>query len=123
MPRVMIIEDEVNLLNLYKDELDDEGYEVEAFSDGNRGLARLEEFKPDVVVLDIKLNSVGGGLEILREMKSRRQRTQVILNSAYSTYKDDFTTWIADAYVIKSSDLRELKNKIKELSQTPPSKS
>ncbi|PJA30271.1 MAG: two-component system response regulator [candidate division Zixibacteria bacterium CG_4_9_14_3_um_filter_46_8] len=123
MPRVMIIEDEVNLLNLYKDELEDEGYEVEAFSDGNRGLARLEEFKPDVVVLDIKLNSVGGGLEILREMKSRRQRTQVILNSAYSTYKDDFTTWIADAYVIKSSDLRELKNKIKELSQTPPSKS
>jgi len=119
----MIIEDEVNLLNLYKDELEDEGYEVEAFSDGNRGLARLEEFKPDVVVLDIKLNSVGGGLEILREMKSRRQRTQVILNSAYSTYKDDFTTWIADAYVIKSSDLRELKNKIKELSQTPPSKS
>jgi len=30
-------------------------------------------------------------------------------------YKDDFTSWAADAYIVKSSDLTELKNKIKEL--------
>jgi DNA-binding response OmpR family regulator len=39
----------------------------------------------------------------------------VILNTAYSTYKDNFMTWSADAYVVKSGDLAELKVKIKEV--------
>ena len=39
----------------------------------------------------------------------------IILNSAYSTYKSDFQSWLADAYVVKSSNLEELKRKVKEL--------
>ena len=39
----------------------------------------------------------------------------VILNSAYSSYKDNFLSWSADAYVVKSSDLGELKQTIKSL--------
>jgi hypothetical protein len=39
----------------------------------------------------------------------------VILNTAYTQYQESFMSWAADAYVVKSSDLTELKEKIKEL--------
>ncbi len=115
MKKVMIIEDEQNLLELYKDELSEEGYEVEGYTDSERGIEHFDKFAPDVVVLDIKLDNPGGGLEILREIKTKDKNAKVILNSAYSIYKNDFTTWMADAYIVKSSDLRELKEKIREL--------
>ena len=114
MAKIMIIEDEPNLLNLYKVELEDEGYEVAGLSDGSEGMNALMDFNPDVVVLDIKLDSGGGGLELLRDIKSHNKDIKVILNTAYSTFKNDFTTWMADAYIVKSSDLKELKSKIKE---------
>jgi len=40
---------------------------------------------------------------------------KVILNTAYSVYKESFMSWAADAYIVKSSDLSELKEKVKEL--------
>jgi hypothetical protein len=39
----------------------------------------------------------------------------IVINSAYQSYKEDFMTWAADAYVVKSASLDELKSKIKEL--------
>ncbi|MBD3233854.1 MAG: response regulator [candidate division Zixibacteria bacterium] len=120
MSRILIVEDEPHLLELYIDELKEEGHEVEGYANGEEGLKRLDEFAPEVVVLDIKLENSAGGLEILKEVKSRNKNTRVILNSAYSTYKNDFTTWIADAYIVKSSDLVELKTKIKELGDSSP---
>ena len=38
----------------------------------------------------------------------------IIIYTAFSGYKNNFMTWLAEAYIIKSSDLTELKNKIKE---------
>jgi hypothetical protein len=42
----------------------------------------------------------------------------VILNSAYSIYRDNFQTWAADAYIVKSVDLMPLKEKIRDLLTT-----
>ena len=68
----------------------------------------------DLVILDIKIPK-REGTEVLHEVKKRNRDIPVILNSAYSTYKSDFSTWMADAYVVKSADLDELKDKVKEL--------
>ena len=114
MSKVLIVEDEPRLLSLYKMELKDEGYHVETASDGLMALDVARRFDPDLVVLDIKLGKVEG-LEVLRELKAIHKEKPVILNSAYSHYKNEFTSWLADAYVTKSSDLSELKNKISEL--------
>jgi DNA-binding response OmpR family regulator len=46
---------------------------------------------------------------------SKDKSIPIIINTAYSNYKDNFMSWAADAYIVKSSDLTELKNKIKEL--------
>ncbi|MCJ7578005.1 MAG: hypothetical protein MUO91_06100 [candidate division Zixibacteria bacterium] len=60
-------------------------------------------------------SAYGGGLEVLKEVKTFDNKIPVILNSAYTTFRADFSTWLADAYVIKSSDISELKRRIKEL--------
>ena len=113
MPKVMIVEDEKYLLKLYKDELEDDGYEVISLDDGGRVLASLKEFKPQVVVLDIRLGP-HEGLEILEQIKNYDRGLPVIINSAYSSYKANFSSWLADDYVIKSPDLTELKDTIRK---------
>jgi DNA-binding response OmpR family regulator len=114
MPKVLVVEDEPHLLDLYKLELEDEGYNVQTASDGHSALDMVRVFKPDLIVLDIKLGDIEG-LEVLQELKSLHKDKPVVINSAYSHYKNEFTTWLADAYVTKSSDLSELKTRIGEL--------
>ncbi len=55
------------------------------------------------------------GIEALGKMVERFKDIPVILNTAYSSYKEDFRSWAAEGYVVKSSDLTELKHKIKEV--------
>ena len=57
------------------------------------------------------------GLETLPRILGIKEGLPVIMNTAYSQYQDSFMSWAADAYIVKSSDLTELKEKIKELIQ------
>jgi two-component system, response regulator, stage 0 sporulation protein F len=113
MAKVMIVEDEINLLKLYKDELEDEGHEVFPIDNGRKITENLKEFEPEVVVLDIRLGSQEG-LEILEQIKNFNRGLPVIINSAYSSYKANFSSWLADDYVVKSPDLTELKDTIRK---------
>jgi len=54
------------------------------------------------------------GIETLTAMLGKNRQIPVILNTAYPQYRENFMTWGAEAYVIKSSDLTELKQKIRE---------
>jgi DNA-binding response OmpR family regulator len=114
MSRVLLVEDEKNQRLLYQQELMEEGYEVEVAKDGREALARLKESRPDVIVLDICMPGMDG-IETLGQVLSRDNTIPVILHTAYSSYKDNFMTWSADAYVVKSSDLKELKAKLSEV--------
>jgi two-component SAPR family response regulator len=65
-------------------------------------------------VLDIKLKNESG-LELLQQIVKDRHEMPVILCTAFSCYKDDFSAWLADGYVVKSSDPQELKDEIKRV--------
>jgi len=54
-------------------------------------------------------------LEALGKIIGKERNIPVIIHSAYSSYKDDFISWAADDFVLKSSDLTELKRKIRAL--------
>jgi DNA-binding response OmpR family regulator len=70
--------------------------------------------KPDLVVLDIRMAGMDG-IEALQRILDMDNTIPVILNTAYSSYKENFLTWSADAYITKSSDVSELLAKVKEL--------
>jgi CheY-like chemotaxis protein len=114
MPKVLIVDDEKHIRLLYAEELEEEGYEVALASDGVDILERIEKEKPDVVVLDIKMVS-SNGLDVLQEIRNKFYNLPVILCSAYGSYKVDIKSIAADAYVVKSSDLTELKKKISQV--------
>ena len=80
---------------------------------GKEALEKYDRESPHLVILDIRMPSMDG-LETLNALLGRNRQLPVILNTAYSTYRDNFMTWGAEAYMLKSSDLTELKEKIRE---------
>ncbi|MBU6391168.1 MAG: response regulator [Planctomycetota bacterium] len=110
---ILVVEDNNNQLLLYKQELSLEGYNIITAKDYCEALKKVKEHSPDMVITDIILPKMDG-IELMDRIMSERKKIPIIINTAYSCYKDNFMTWVADAYIIKSSDLSELKNKIKE---------
>ena len=114
MKTILVVEDERNLRAMYAQELEAEGYAVIAVPDAHTAKTTVEENKIDLAILDIKLDGPSG-IDILQDLAQTHREVKVIINTAYPSYKSDFQTWSADAYVVKSSDLHELKLKIREL--------
>jgi len=114
MARILVVEDDPNQCLLYKEALASEGYDVDTARDGREALNAVEASRPDLVVMDISMPGMDG-IEAMSRMLSRDHKLPVILNSAYATYKDNFRAWSADAYVVKSSDITELKDAIKRV--------
>jgi len=111
---VLVVEDDANQRQLYIEELEAEGYRVLAAGNGRDALSAAREHSPDIVVLDINMPGMDG-LDTLSHLLEINRRMPVIINTAYASYQDSFTSWSADAYVVKSSDLDELKETIKKL--------
>ena len=114
MKKILLVEDDKSQRLLYHDELTESGYEVILASNGKEGLKQLDKAKPDLIILDIVM-PVMDGMEALGRIIRKNRNVPIILNTAYSSYKYDFMSWGADAYVIKSADLGELKAKIREI--------
>ena len=110
--KILVIDDEKNERRLYRDELEDEGYDVVTAGTGCKGMELFKKENPDLVTLDIYMSHKSEGIELLRQMKEIRHDVPVIMLTAYD-YRDDFSLWCADAYIVKSSDLNELKRTIR----------
>ena len=113
MATVLVVDDNQNQRVLYREELRHKGYNVREAADGQEAIAMVRDGGIDVVVLDIAMPGMDG-VETLSRILDIDNKIPVVLNTAYSGYKDDFMTWAADAYVVKSSDLSGLKNQIAE---------
>ena len=111
MSRLLVVDDEANIRILYSEELADEGYEVVTAATTADAIEKLQQTPFDLVVLDIKLKNENG-IELLQKLVRERHEMPVILCSAFSCYKDDFSAWLADGYIVKSGDLTELKQEI-----------
>ena len=114
MEKILCVDDDFSLLCLYQEKLSAEGYKVVLAKNGKEALAKFARGKPQVVVPDIRMTKMDG-IETLNALLGKDPQTHVILNTAYPQYKENFITWGASAYVMKSSDLGELKQKIREV--------
>lgn len=111
--KILVVDDDLHIQRLYKEEFEDEGYEVIVASNGQEAIELFEKETPDIVTLDILLPDIDG-IRILRQMKEKNPKIPVIMSTAYD-YRDDFAVWASEAYIVKSSDLEELKIMIKKL--------
>ena len=114
MTTILLVEDDKNQRLLYELELRQEGYSIVTASNGKEALEKAEEQLPDLVIMDINMPKMDG-IEAMGRILGRNKEVPVIINTAYGNYKESFMSWAADAYIVKSSDLSELKDKIKEL--------
>ncbi len=111
--KLLIVDDDLNIQRLYKEELEEEGYDVVIASSGKDALEMFEKENPDIVTLDILMPDIDG-ISLLRKMKEARPNIPIIMSTAYD-YRDDFAVWASEAYIVKSSDLSELKKTIEKL--------
>ncbi len=114
MTTILLVEDDKNQRLLYEQELQQEGYGIITATDGKEALEKVQEQLPDIVVIDINMPRMDG-IEAMGRILCKNKKVPIIINTAYSNYKDSFMSWAADAYIVKSSDLSELKDKIKEV--------
>ncbi|HPT58535.1 MAG TPA: response regulator [Fervidobacterium sp.] len=112
--RILVVEDEPNMRLLVTEELMDAGYEVHEAENGEAALKRFREKTYDLVTIDIEMPGMDG-LELAGRLREIRKETKLVLLTAYSHYKSDMASWAADAYIVKSSDLTELKEVISRL--------
>ena len=84
MERVLIIDDEKNILTTLGRAIEIEGYEVSTALTAQRGLALVDSFQPDMVLLDLKLPDLSG-LDVLQKIKSAPRSPAVVMISAHGS--------------------------------------
>lgn len=114
MKRILIVDDDSNIRLLYKEVLCEGGYDVLEAESGKETFEILNLEEIDLVVLDIKLR-FESGLDILQKISKQFPNIPVILCSAYLSFQDDFTSWLADSYLVKSTDPYELVKEVDKI--------
>lgn len=118
MTRILIIEDDKDIVELVRYNLEKEGFKVSAAGDGVNGLAQVKKSPPDLLLLDLMLPSLSG-LEICKEI--RRESTLNRLPILMLTARGEETDRVvglelgADDYVTKPFSPRELVARVKAL--------
>jgi len=115
MAKILLVEDEPNICLLYQQVLEADGHQVSVAYNGKEGVEKALSERPDVVIMDINLPEKMDGIESMSRILSEDKDISVIINTGYSEHKDDFMTWAADAYIVKSGDLTPLKQAIDQV--------
>ncbi len=114
MARILIVEDEPNMVAGLRDNFEYEGYEVVTAPDGVAGLERALNTTPDLVILDVMMPRMSG-LEVCKEIRSKRPAIPIIMLTARGQEVDKVVGLElgADDYVTKPFSIRELLARVK----------
>lgn len=111
---ILLVDDEEDIRFLFSSVLKEEGYNTFEASNSTECFKILETEKIDLCLLDIKLKGESG-IDILQRIVKEYKGMKTILATAYSAYQDDFSTWSADGYWVKSQDTDSLKEEVKKV--------
>ena len=114
MPKILVVEDDKNILTGLVDNLVMEGYKVVVAKDGKEALAQVKDRAPDLIVLDVMIPKLNG-FEVCRQLKADGVTTPIIILSARGQETDKVLGLElgADDYVTKPFSPRELIVRIK----------
>jgi DNA-binding response OmpR family regulator len=114
--RILVIEDEPNMVAGLRDNFEFEGYEVLTARDGVEGLERALQESPDLVILDVMMPRLSG-LEVCRQLRAKRASIPIIMLTARGQEVDKVVGLElgADDYVTKPFSIRELLARVKAI--------
>jgi two-component system alkaline phosphatase synthesis response regulator PhoP len=114
MSKILIVEDEPDMVAGLKDNFEFEGYEVQAAADGEAGLAQARAWKPDLIVLDVMLPKLSG-LEVCKTLRGEGYESPILMLTARGQEIDKVVGLElgADDYVTKPFSIRELLARVK----------
>ncbi len=118
MERILLVDDEPSIRLFYADVLADNGFDVLEAESGDEALELIQTNPLDIVALDIKLGSQNG-LDVLQRITRSKPELPVVLLTAYLSFQDDYTSWLADSYVLKSSDPTEFLREVRRIVKQP----
>jgi len=120
MPRILIVDDEPEMVRGLEDNLRFEGYQTIAAADGRRGLALALSEAPDLILLDVMMPGLSGW-DVCRELRARGLDTPVIMLTARGAEVDRVQGLElgADDYVTKPFSVRELMARIRAVLRRP----
>jgi DNA-binding NtrC family response regulator len=112
--RILVVEDEETQRRLYCEELSAAGYEAIGVVSALEAEEFLSREPVDLVVLDLNLPVVSG-LELLPRIHELHPGLPIIIHTAYGSYRDEFISWLADVFLVKSPDASNLVDAVDEL--------
>ena len=113
--KLLIVDDEVEICDFLKSFFEERDYEVKTACSGQAALNVIEQFKPHVVLLDIKMSGMDG-IQVLEAIKKKFPRTKVIMVTALET-RDKIEEALrlgADNYITKPLNLEYLESDVKD---------
>ena len=120
MPRILVVDDDKDLLEVTHALLTKKGYEVIIESNWEDALRKIETFQPQLILLDVFLNGVDG-LDICKQLKSmpHTKHIPVLIFSAYPSVAESIYEFGADDFISKPFEVNDLVTKVHSvLSQT-----
>lgn len=117
MKKILIVEDDYNIQEVYKDALVGEGYEVIQANSGDKGYVTIKESRPDLILLDIMFQGGGmNGFDLLEKIKREEEFKNIpviIITNLDSEQKTAQTIGAADYIVKANATIDEIINKVK----------
>ena len=114
---ILVVEDQEDNRRIFRDLLTSNGYEVIEAVNGIEGVSSAENYRPDLILMDIQLPGIDG-YEATRQIKANYElrKIPIIIVTSYALSGDDLKAFDAgcDAYVAKPFSPRELLAKIRE---------
>lgn len=106
--KILVIDDEPEVIDMLKEFLSSRGYDISAALDGDEGLKKSDEEKPDVILCDIKMPRKDG-FEFLKEFRASRSWIPIIILSALTEPANILKgySFEADYYITKPINLEE----------------
>ncbi|MBL8027475.1 MAG: sigma-54-dependent Fis family transcriptional regulator [Fibrobacteres bacterium] len=118
MAKILIIDDEINIRKSLSEIMSDESHECITAATGNEGLSSFSEFRPDVVLLDVRLPDTDG-IEVLKKIKASGLDVEVIMISGHATIESAVKAVKIGAYhfIQKPLSLIEVKQSVRHAAE------
>jgi two-component system, OmpR family, response regulator MprA len=113
---ILVVDDDASIRRMLERTLVADGYRVRSVADGGAALASIEQFVPDLVILDLGLPGMDG-VEVARRLRAKRLVTPILMLTARDAVGDrvDGLDAGADDYVLKPFETEELQARIRAL--------